>query len=151
MQRSPPAAFVLLLLLLLAIPLSLRAQATCTEEGPVLIGEPTEVLTIGPDGAAQRALTADEAAEYQVYVSCRAGELRYASREDHLLVRIASGCYDVFSDLNGNSVSRLDLSSPLCSDFLGEEPFEYSEVLRNGIYQIIYRGHIRLVRPTSQP
>lgn len=50
---------------------TLAAQSgTCETSGPVFIGEPTEVVIVGPDGAERQSLTAEEGAEYQVVIVC---------------------------------------------------------------------------------
>ena len=127
---------------------TLAAQSgTCETSGPVFIGEPTEVVIVGPDGAERQSLTAEEGAEYQVVLMCVDGRMVYSSRDDLSMYRVESGCFVQFVAPNSAGVVHAtDTGTEVCSEILDDDALQYSEVIRNGIYQLIYRGRIRFLR-----
>ena len=82
---------------LLLAPMHLAAQSSeCGADGPVFIGEPTELVIVGSGGAEHQALTPEEGAEYQVVVMCEDGRMVYSSRGNLSVYRVESGCFVQF-------------------------------------------------------
>ena len=132
----------------LAFASSITAQSTCSTYGLLLHGRPTEFVSIGPQGATVGTLSPEEALELELVVTCTNGHFNYASREGRTLIHHPSGCYHVLS-FAGGQIHSVD---PGCSELLGEMRFDYSEIVRNGQYQLIYRGRLlrsRLPGPYS--
>ena len=134
--------FVVALLAGLGSASGLSAQSTCTVNGLVLRGQPTEVISIGPEGTRVQNLSPEDALEFELVVICENGYLIYASREGRQLRYYSSGCFRVLSGVFG----QIHFADPGCAEILGENRFEYSEIIRTGIYQIIYRGRLSLSR-----
>ncbi len=117
---------------------SASAQDDCSDDGVVLYGQPTEVVVIGPEVAEIQPLTTAESIEFELVVTCRGGYLLHASREGRTLSYTRSGCYHVFSAPH----SQITAVDPSCNAILGDRSHDYVEIIRNGIYQIIYRGRL---------
>ena len=139
-QSGRTMGYLVIVLAALAFASGLSAQSTCSIDGLVLHGQPSERVFTGPDGAEVQALTQEESLEFELVVTCENGYLIHASRQGRQLRYYPSGCYNILSNVSGQIHTR----APFCDEIFGETKFDYSEVIRNGIYQIIYRG--RLIR-----
>ena len=77
---------------------------------------------------------------------CVGGEMVYSSRGDLSMYRSESGCFVQFVAPNSAGVVyATDTGTEVCSEILDDDALQYSEVIRNGIYQLIYRGRIRFL------
>lgn len=114
----------------------LSAQDSCSTDGIVLHGRPSERVIIGPETAEIEPLSPEESIEYELVVKCRDGYLIYASREGRILTHYPSGCFNVLSAASG----QIHFFDESCRSLFGSTPHDYSEIIRNGVYQIIYRG-----------
>lgn len=129
---------ILVVLVGLVFASSVAAQDTCSIDGLVLHGQPTERIFTGPDGASVQPLTAEESLEFELVVTCENGYLIHASRDGRQLRYYPSGCFSILSNVSGQIHARRSS----CDEIFEDAQFDYSEVIRNGIYQIIYRGRL---------